>query len=87
MSGLTNVVRNKLDLIYSNAQRLLLLVNQLLDLRKSQEGKLDLHISKSNLTSFLQEIHLAFSHLAMRKSIHLSLMQRMCLSMLGLTSL
>ena len=70
MSGLTNVVRNKLDLIYSNAQRLLLLVNQLLDLRKSQEGKLDLHISKSNLTSFLQEIHLAFSHLAMRKSIH-----------------
>lgn len=70
MSGLTSVVRNKLDLVYSNAQRLLLLVNQLLDLRKSQEGKLDLHISKSNLIPFLEEIHLAFSHLAMRKSIH-----------------
>lgn len=70
MSGLTSVVRNKLDLVYSNAQRLLLLVNQLLDLRKSQEGKLDLHISKSNLIPFLEEIHLAFSHLAIKKSIH-----------------
>lgn len=70
MPGLTSVVRNKLDLVYSNAQRLLLLVNQLLDLRKSQEGKLDLHISKSDLIPFLEEIHLAFSHLAMRKSIH-----------------
>lgn len=70
MPGLTSIVRNKIDLVYSNAQRLLLLVNQLLDLRKSQEGKLDLHISRSNLVSFLDEIYLAFSHLANRKSIN-----------------
>ncbi len=62
-------VRNKLGLIFSNAQRLLLLVNQLMDLRKNQEGKLKLHITKSDLNAFMQEIYYAFNHLAAKKSI------------------
>lgn len=46
MPEFSSSVKNKLSLIFSNAQRLLLLVNQLMDLRKNQEGKLKLHIAK-----------------------------------------
>lgn len=69
MPGFSALVRNKLGLIFSNAQRLLLLVNQLMDLRKNQEGKLKLHITKTDMCPFLQEIYYAFNHLAAKKSI------------------
>ena len=70
MPGFTLTVKNKLGLIYSNVQRLLLLVNQLMDLRKNQEGKLNLHIVKSDMYPFLLEIYYAFNHLAAKKSIN-----------------
>lgn len=44
-------VRNKLSLIYNNSQRLLLLVNQLMDLRKNQAGKMQLKIAKDDICS------------------------------------
>lgn len=44
-------VRNKLSLIYNNSQRLLLLVNQLMDLRKNQTGKMQLKIAKDDICS------------------------------------
>ncbi len=69
MSGFSSGVKNKLSLISGNAQRLLLLVNQLMDLRKNQEGKLKLHITKTDMNSFMQEIYYAFNHLALKKSI------------------
>ena len=69
MPEFPSMVKNKLGLIYSNAQRLLLLVNQLMDLRKNQEGKLKLRIIKSDMYSFLLEIYYAFNHLAAKKSI------------------
>lgn len=69
MPEFPSAVRNKLSLIFSNAQRLLLLVNQLMDLRKNQEGKLNLRISKGDMYPFLLEIYYAFSHLAAKKSI------------------
>lgn len=69
MPEFSSCVKNKLSLIFSNAQRLLLLVNQLMDLRKNQEGKLKLHIAKTDMNLFLQEIYYAFNHLAAKKSI------------------
>lgn len=69
MPEFSSVVRNKLGLISSNAQRLLLLVNQLMDLRKNQEGQLNLRITKGDLYLFLLEIYYAFGHLAAKKSI------------------
>lgn len=47
----------------------MLLVNQLMDLRKNQEGKLKLNITKTDMNPFMQEIYYAFNHLAARKSI------------------
>lgn len=69
MAEFSSTVRNKLGLIYSNSQRLLLLVNQLMDLRKNQEGQLNLQITKGDMYPFLLEIYYAFSHLAAKKLI------------------
>ena len=62
-------VKNKLSLIYNNSQRMLILVNQLMDLRKSQSGKLKLKVSKEDLCSFMQEMYCAFNNLASTKDI------------------
>ena len=40
-----------------------------MDLRKNQEGKLKLHITKSDMNAFMQEIYFAFNHLAAKKAI------------------
>lgn len=69
MPEFSSVVKNKLGLIFSNTQRLLLLVNQLMDLRKNQEGKLKLRITKADMYPFMLEIYYAFNHLATKKSI------------------
>ena len=71
-SGSFNLsVKNKLDLIYNNAQRLLLLVNQLMDLRKSQAGKMEVKIIQDDLCQFVQEIWRTFTHIADEKNIQL----------------
>ncbi len=65
-------IRNKLGLIYNNSQRLLLLVNQMMDLRKSQTGKLHLKIRQDDIYSFINETFIAFKQLAIDKNITLS---------------
>lgn len=62
-------VKNKLSLIYNNSQRMLILVNQLMDLRKSQSGKMKLKISKDDLCSFMQEVYCAFGQLAEARGV------------------
>ncbi len=59
--------------IQRNAQRLLHLVNQLLDLSKLEAGKLKLEAVKSDIVSFLKARGHAFSSLAESKSIHFSI--------------
>lgn len=62
-------IRNKLSLIYNNSQRLLLLVNQLMDLRKNQAGKMQLKIAKDDICSFVMEMYCAFNQIASGKDI------------------
>lgn len=62
-------VKNKLSLIFNNSQRLLLLVNQLMDLRKNQAGKMQLKIAKDDICSFVMEIYYAFNQIAISKNI------------------
>ncbi len=62
-------VKNKLSLIYNNSQRMLILVNQLMDLRKTQSGKMKLKVSKEDMCSFMQEMYCAFNHIADGKNI------------------
>ena len=62
-------VKNTIQLIYNNSQRLLLLVNQLMDLRKNQTGNMQLNVTEQNLTSFIEEIYFVFKPIAESKNI------------------
>lgn len=60
---------NEVELIYNNSNRLLRLVNQLLDFRKVEDRKFILRVSKTNLTSFSQNIVRDFEREARKRNI------------------
>lgn len=55
--------------MYRNANTLLQLINQLLDFRKSEAGKLKLSVSSRNIVPFLENIKLSFDELAEQRNI------------------
>jgi DNA-binding response OmpR family regulator/two-component sensor histidine kinase len=57
--------------MYRSANKLLNLINTLLEFRKTETGKLKLSISKGNMASFVEEICIAFQELASKKNITL----------------
>jgi ligand-binding sensor domain-containing protein/signal transduction histidine kinase/DNA-binding response OmpR family regulator len=60
---------NKLQLIYRNAQRLLHLINQLMEIRKVETGKIVLKTAWGDLVSFVNGISQSFMELASQKEI------------------
>ncbi|WP_303315299.1 two-component regulator propeller domain-containing protein [Flavivirga abyssicola] len=62
-------IQNQLNGMYRNASILLQLINQLLDFRKSETGKLLLHASKSDLVTFIKDIKLSFDDMAKDRNI------------------
>ncbi|MGQ7944322.1 hybrid sensor histidine kinase/response regulator transcription factor [Flavobacterium sp. WC2509] len=56
--------------MHRNASVLLQLVNQLLDFRKSESGKLKIKASKNNIVPFVENIKLSFDELAKAKEIN-----------------
>jgi len=61
---LNDEVTSKIVLIQNNAQRLMKLVNQLLDFRKLESGKMVLSASLTNIEDFVSEICFSFEELA-----------------------
>ena len=59
--------------IYKNAQRLLLLVNQLMDLQKNQSGTMELQVTENNVYEFVTEIYCAFNQIAQTNEITFTL--------------
>ena len=66
-------LRSRLVVIYKNAQRLLLLVNQLMDLQKNQSGAMELRVSEGNVCEFIREIYYAFKQIAQTNEITFTL--------------
>jgi len=62
-------VYEKLEGMNRNASILLQLINQLLDFRKSEAGKLHLHASKKDIIPFIENIKLSFEELAKERNI------------------
>lgn len=66
-------IREKLSVIKTNAQRLLGLVNEIMDLAKVEAGKLELQRSKVNLEEFVKRNVFSFESLAQIRRIQLEL--------------
>lgn len=62
-------IRHVLDLVDRNAQRLLHLINQLMDFRKIEKKKMQLHVSRMDINDFLENTVEAFTPLAEQKGI------------------
>lgn len=58
--------------MHFNANRLLTMINQLLDIRKSEAGLLKLHVAEGDLAEFGREITASFKNLAKQRDIRLS---------------
>lgn len=63
--------RSTLQLIYKNANRLLRLVDQLLEMRKLDAGKMELELSQNDLVAFIKDIVGDFGVKAKQKHIDL----------------
>jgi len=59
-----------LKLVTRNAQRLLLLINQLLEIRKIETGNQKLKIEKTNVTDFISDIFSSFDAIAQKNEIN-----------------
>lgn len=62
-------VREKLMLVESNSKRMLRLINQLLDFRKSEHGLLKLNKTHSDFVGFAREVFVSFQNMAVKKQI------------------
>ena len=56
-------------IMYKNSNRLLKLINQLLDFRKAESGNLNLIIQNGELSSFIKGVYEAFEEIAVEKNI------------------
>lgn len=73
MKSVTNEQqKQQLSLMYKNAIRLLNMVNQLLDFRKSDVNEHSLHLSYGDIISFLKSICIYFTEYAEKKNIRLT---------------
>jgi signal transduction histidine kinase/DNA-binding response OmpR family regulator len=68
--------KQQLDLMSRNVIRLMRLVNQLLEFRRIESGKLQLKVSENELSTFVTEIIEAFKGVAAKKHIDFRLINR-----------
>ena len=60
------------ETIRRNAERILGLVNQMMDLRKIDKGQMQMHMRETNLVTFISDIYTMFAQQAKSKSIDFS---------------
>ena len=68
--------KNNLDFVHKNAMRLLRLINQLMDFRKIEEGKMKVQVTENNISNFVKEIAHNFNELAHKKLISFNIISR-----------
>jgi signal transduction histidine kinase/DNA-binding response OmpR family regulator len=68
-----NETKKQLSIVKRSANRLLGLINQLLDLSKLEAGKLELKASKTNIVPFIKGLTMSFESMAERKDITLKI--------------
>ena len=71
-AGLSDDLQD-IETMQRNANRLLQLINQLLDLSKLESGELQLKVAKDNITGFIKKLIIQFESLAFDKNISFTL--------------
>lgn len=71
--NITKEQREELEVVTRNSNRLLQLINQIVDLRKIEKGKSKLNISKFDLIEFIKELQQSFASEAKYKLIDFNL--------------
>lgn len=66
------MIRNQLSMMYRNAQRMLRLINQLMDFRQAELGELKIKVGYQDLVSVVRDIVRAFKSAAEKRNIELS---------------
>ena len=61
--------RSVYETIRRNAERILGLINQMMDLRKIDKGQMQMHMCETELVSFIGDIHMLFDQQAKAKNI------------------
>jgi signal transduction histidine kinase/ligand-binding sensor domain-containing protein/DNA-binding response OmpR family regulator len=62
-------IKNQLMLMLRNGDRMLQLINQLLDIRRLETGHIQLKAAKGNIAVFIKEVSLSFRELAQDRNI------------------
>jgi signal transduction histidine kinase/ligand-binding sensor domain-containing protein/DNA-binding NarL/FixJ family response regulator len=62
-------LQNTYLMIYRNAQRILRLINQLMDIRKIDRGQMQLKARKTDMVGFIRDIMQVFEYMAQKKNI------------------
>lgn len=57
-------------MIYRNAQRILRLINQLMDIRKLDKGQMFMKFRETDMVGFIDDVMLTFSYMAQKKKVH-----------------
>jgi signal transduction histidine kinase/CheY-like chemotaxis protein len=70
---LSDVQRQRVDIIHSSGEVLLSILNDVLDFSKIEAGKLDLEVTPFNLVKVVADVQAAFSAVAETKKLQLSL--------------
>lgn len=71
MNENNNKVQNQLMLMQRNGNRLIRLINQLLDFRKFESGNMKLHAAEGNIVKFAKEIITAFDAYGIERKVTL----------------
>jgi len=59
-------------MIYRNAQRILRLINQLMDIRKLDKGQMFMKFRETDMVGFIDDVMLTFGYMAQKKKIRFS---------------
>ena len=70
-------VQEQYNLMHKNTDYLLRLVNQLLDFRKLDRGKMNLILGEANLVAFLKEVGEPFQFLSFKKNINFQILSEL----------
>ena len=62
-------IKNQLNMIQRNGERMLNLINQILDIRKTETGNAKLKAAEGNIVKFLREVTLAFREIALIQKV------------------